>query len=516
MYSILFANYDNTDRRIRLTGTNHNLATESVGDITRTGDNQLGFCLAKTEEQNRNQIIDTGRFSLQGTISPGVYYMDGFFQGVELVPEFFVDAGNFGNMMTNLFDSYLEITEYGESSPGVYDYNIRTKMPSMDLDLYVLDQNSRIILPNDRIIAGNCGYTTVAENMAWFSLGDPSKMPVDPYMFIPFENQVSITANKPVAIRTQGIITHSTEVSTGVHTVSRTVPNINFPIEVYNATETYTYDDFNAEVTTKVRSVQQWGSHDWGDNPVSIKVNPTELTNVPNIPPIGRNLKDLFFQCAKFNDPNVNSWNTSNVTNFEGVFSGCTIFNQPLTGWDTSKGTTFGRLFDRCNSFNQSVAHFDTANATSMFFMFNACFVFNQPLTSFNTAKVTDFGGMFKDTMNFNQPIGVWNVGAANTFESMFNNASAFNQSINAWNMQNAQVLKWMFNAAVSYNQPMNNWKVGNVWDLTNFISEAQAFAQDLTAWCVTEIPTEPPGWTWRNLMTPQLSPVWGTCPNGS
>lgn len=89
-----------------------------------------------------------------------------------------------------------------------------------------------------------------------------------------------------------------------------------------------------------------------------------------------------------------------------------------------------------------------------------------------------------------------------------------FQAPIGIWDMEYAENLEGMFRYS-AFNQPIGNWNVGRVTNLFAFISEAESFAQDLSRWCVTNITVMPGGWDWRNLMTPELSPVWGTCPNG-
>ena len=54
----------------------------------------------------------------------------------------------------------------------------------------------------------------------------------------------------------------------------------------------------------------------------------------------------MFFGCGYFNQP-LDKWNTSNVTDMEGMFSSCVDFNQDLNSWNISKNcTTYNRFYD--------------------------------------------------------------------------------------------------------------------------------------------------------------------------
>ena len=44
-------------------------------------------------------------------------------------------------------------------------------------------------------------------------------------------------------------------------------------------------------------------------------------------------MQELFLDKCDFNE-NINSWNVKNVTNMGEIFSGCSVFNQPLNNWD--------------------------------------------------------------------------------------------------------------------------------------------------------------------------------------
>ena len=73
------------------------------------------------------------------------------------------------------------------------------------------------------------------------------------------------------------------------------------------------------------------------------------------------------------------------VTDMNGMFRGCTSFNQPLNSWDVSQVTDMRDMFFSCTSFNQ-------------------------PLNSWDVSKVTYINGMFRGCTSFNHDLGMWKL----------------------------------------------------------------------------------------------------------
>ena len=111
---------------------------------------------------------------------------------------------------------------------------------------------------------------------------------------------------------------------------------------------------------------------------------------------------------------NISSWDVSNVTSMQGIFSDATAFNQPLNNWDVS-------------------------NVTNMREVFRGATSFNQPLNSWDVSQVTNMSDVFKETTSFNQPLDNWDVSNVTlvNFNRMFENALAFNQDLSGWCVSN-------------------------------------------------------------------------------
>ena len=84
-------------------------------------------------------------------------------------------------------------------------------------------------------------------------------------------------------------------------------------------------------------------------------------------------------------NPNISSWDVSNVTNMQKMF-----------GTDSSSIGPYVR-----NLFNQDISSWDVSNVVDMSYMFNNCH-FNQPINSWNVSNVRDMSYMFHSAVYFN------------------------------------------------------------------------------------------------------------------
>jgi surface protein len=125
----------------------------------------------------------------------------------------------------------------------------------------------------------------------------------------------------------------------------------------------------------------------------------------------------LFYAKSSFNS-DIESWDTSNVTNMNDMFA--------------FHGASNNRI-----GFNKNINYWNVSNVTNMAGMFRYNSVFNNPLNLWNVSNVTNMNGMFKDAYSFNQPLNSWNTSKVTDMALMFNSAMAFNQNISSWQVYN-------------------------------------------------------------------------------
>ncbi|MDA9107488.1 BspA family leucine-rich repeat surface protein, partial [Flavobacteriaceae bacterium] len=234
----------------------------------------------------------------------------------------------------------------------------------------------------------------------------------------------------------------------------------------------------------------------------------------------------------KFN-PDISSWDVSNVTNMAEMFGtggalnvggDVVYFNQDISKWDVSKVTNMSGMFLRATRFNQDIGNWDVSQVTDMSFMLAGVLsgilsMFNQDIGSWDVSKVTNMSGMFAYGTAFNQDIGSWDVSNVTNMSLMFtdrySSRSVFNQDIGNWDVSNVTNMSKMFFRS-KFNQNICSWDVSNVTNMNSMFQSATAFNQDLTKWCVTEISTEPDIFSSGSALIEANKPIWGTCPGNS
>jgi surface protein len=82
---------------------------------------------------------------------------------------------------------------------------------------------------------------------------------------------------------------------------------------------------------------------------------------------------DLWFgnkEECKFRFGHISDWNTSRVTNMEGIFYHISDFNENISRWDVGRVTNMREMFALASHFNQDIGQWDVRNVTDMEGMF--------------------------------------------------------------------------------------------------------------------------------------------------
>ena len=193
-------------------------------------------------------------------------------------------------------------------------------------------------------------------------------------------------------------------------------------------TSTWTTTGFNETIELPYLSTggTYSGTIDWGDGNTSFNryENRTHTyategtyTVVINGTCIGWN---FYLISGSINITSVVNWGQLQLGTFTlGAFAFCPNLDlSSVQGILNLTGvTSMSAMFLECYSLTSinNINSWDTSVVTNMAEMFVQCNLFNQPL-SFNTAAVTDMSGMFIDCTSFNQNIGSWNVASVTNF----------------------------------------------------------------------------------------------------
>jgi surface protein len=136
-------------------------------------------------------------------------------------------------------------------------------------------------------------------------------------------------------------------------------------------------------------------------------------------------------------------------------------FNRIVTTLMTDMSWLFYNL-----SFNQDINSWDTSNVTNMSYMFYLAQNFNLPINSWNTSNVTRMNNMFQNAYKFNQDIGGWDTSKVINMSNMFNGAHQFSNNgsptIGNWDTSKVTDMTYMFSSS-KINQNISSWNVQNV-----------------------------------------------------
>ena len=125
------------------------------------------------------------------------------------------------------------------------------------------------------------------------------------------------------------------------------------------------------------------------------------------------NISYMFRELKIVESIDLTMFNTSNVTNMNAMFSGCSnLTNIDFSRFSTSNVTNMASMFSGCSKLTSlDLSAFDTSNVVSMNYMFgNMTNLTYLKIDTFDTSRVTDMYGMFSnlekitelDITNFN------------------------------------------------------------------------------------------------------------------
>jgi surface protein len=261
----------------------------------------------------------------------------------------------------------------------------------------------------------------------------------------------------------------------------------------------------------RLTDVKQWGTVAWTsmENAFggcsNLNITATDLPNLTGVTNLGgmfggcysltgpsninswntstiTNMSQMFYSAGAFNQ-NISSWNTAAVTNMSSMFLYAYAFNQNIGAWNTASVTNMSQMFYGASAFNQNISTLNTSAVTNMSGMFSNATAFNQNISSWNTATVINMSQMFYGASTFNQNIGSWNTSAVTNMSNMFESATAFNQNIGAWTTSAVTNMSYMFKSATAFNQNISSWNTSAVTNMSNMFYAASAFNQNINSW---------------------------------
>jgi hypothetical protein len=210
---------------------------------------------------------------------------------------------------------------------------------------------------------------------------------------------------------------------------------------------TFPQIDFNSSSSDsvndqKLTQIVSWGTIAWSsfyqsfygcsNLTVANGAGAPDLTHVTS-------LYRTFEGCIALSDfPDIDLWDTSNVTDFRGTFYQCTNFNGDVSTWNVAGGTNMFGMFYQNEVFNRDISGWNTSSAEDMNTMFSGAKAFNQDISGWDMSKVKKMNNMFFETESFNQDLGDWDLSSLTTMENIFQQATGmsltnFDLTLEGW-----------------------------------------------------------------------------------
>jgi len=229
----------------------------------------------------------------------------------------------------------------------------------------------------------------------------------------------------------------------------------------------------NAGDDDKIIEISQWGPLKFvsNDNNLFYGCSNLELTATDSLTLGASNGQYMFGFCFNLgSEGDMNSWDTSSVTNMANMFYLALDFNQDIGSWDVGNVENFAFMFGAVqgtNAFNNggspSISGWDTSSVTNMSNMFRSCTGFNQPIGYWNISNVTSISSMLFNCYSFNQPIGQWNTSSLTNISSALYGTAVFDQDLSNWVVTGVtNAINFMYDASglstTNYDRTLSGW----------------------------------------------------------
>ena len=167
-----------------------------------------------------------------------------------------------------------------------------------------------------------------------------------------------------------------------------------------------------------------------------------------------RTMEKMFLDCSSLTRLDVANWNTSNVENMGSMFSNCCKLKQlDLSGWNTEKVTIMSGMFNTYQGTSELTEvkfgdNWNTSNVTDTNCMFNGCSSLTRlDVAEWDMSQVTIMDDMFGGCHSLTSlDISKWSPNRAQSMSGMFCSCSSLTTlDVTNWSTSNVVNMSRMF-----------------------------------------------------------------------
>ena len=246
------------------------------------------------------------------------------------------------------------------------------------------------------------------------------------------------------------------------------------------ATEIKGLENFN---TSKIANM---GSLFYGSYAVYLDVSNFDTSNVKYMGYMfgAHNLEEII---------GIEKLNTSNVEYMDSMFYGSQIPILDLSNFDTSKVISMRNMFERINTAEiKGLDKWNTSNVTNMEGLFVRSTVGSLDLSGLDTSNITSTKEMFYDS---NIPVvkGLenWNTSKVTYMGSMFYNSKMSTIDVSGFDTSNVTGMQYMFDSSAATEiKGLENWNTSKVTSMNYMFNGCKVKELDLSSFDISKVST--------------------------
>ena len=180
----------------------------------------------------------------------------------------------------------------------------------------------------------------------------------------------------------------------------------------------------------------------------------------------------------------LSNMNTSNIMEFNGMFSGSKTESIDLGNFDTSSATNMADMFRNTGfKFIKGLNKFDTSNITDMSYMFYGSNATSIDISNFNTRNVTRMDYMFSNSKATKiKGLNSFNTSSVTNMYEMFSNSSAKTIDVSSFDVSKAYSLEMMFkDTKATEIKGLDKWDTSEICNMSYLFAGGNVTSLDLS-----------------------------------
>ena len=202
-----------------------------------------------------------------------------------------------------------------------------------------------------------------------------------------------------------------------------------------------------------------------------------------------KNMSYMFAYTSELENLDLNSFDTSKVTDMNNMFNTCKATIAGFDKFNTSKVKDMNNMF--YNSYFLTpldLSSFDTSNVTDMSYMFCSTRCENINISGFNTSKVTDMGSMFQNSAASSLDLSSFDTSNVTNMDGMFRGSSATSLDLSSFNVQNVINMSSMFDNSTATSIKFKEFNTSKVTDMKAMFANSKATSLDLSSFDTSNV----------------------------